>query len=811
MKQILPLILFILNSYGYAQIVHKDIEAVRTKDSPIIDGLLEPEIWSEATKATDWSQIEPRNGEAERSDQRSEVQFIYDDKALYVGAMFYDTAPDSILREFSLRDEWDKNCDWFGVWIAPYNDAQNDFMFALTAAGVQLDARYSSDKEDIKWDAVWKSAVQIHDKGWSAEMEIPYSALRIPNTEIQEWGINIGREIRRTRESYSWNPIDISKSNYGAQSGVLTGIKNIKAPLRLSLMPYISSYLDFFESERNSHINGGLDLKYGINESFTLDMTLVPDFGQTVFDNQILNVGPFEIRFDENRSFFTEGTELFNKGSLFYSRRIGDKPSLSPNTDDNETVTESPTSVQLFNASKISGRTSQGLGIGFFNAITEKTYATIEDSLTGETRKELIEPLSNYNVLVLDQVLKNNSFITFTNTNVSRQGNTRNANVEKLQVQVGTKENRYTFYGDLAFSHIQENQNKTRGFASLLRFEKSSGNFRFKASQNIESDTYDINDLGFLKNNNKLNHRAEVTYHIFEPIGKLRKADLEFSYNSHMLYSPNLFNRNSIEIDLDFYSTGFYSSGISFEHTLGNTYDYYEARTNDLDQVFIYGPSLDMFWWNSSDYRKKFAADLGFGYEAIPEFGSKSYHIRWAPRYRVNDHIFMSYVISHKTKKNNVGRAFDSNYTNLQDDEGNLLFSKRDRKIITNVYKLSYVMSNKLSFNLKLRHYWSKLQHNTFYGLKDGKLKANDFSLTDENNVPRYDINYNSWNVDFNCIWRFAPGSELNCQWKNSISSTISDASLNSQQNLNRLFEESQGNNLSLKLVYYLDYQYLKR
>ena len=179
--------------------------------------------------------------------------------------------------------------------------------------------------------------------------------------------------------------------------------------------------------------NGGLDLKYGINESFTLDMTLVPDFGQTIFDDQILNVSPFEVRFNENRSFFTEGTELFNKSRLFYSRRIGASPSLSPDTNENEIVTETPASVQLLNASKISGRTSKGLGIGFFNAITEKTYATIEDTLTGETREELIEPLSNYNVLVLDQVLKNNSYITFTNTNVSKQGATRNANVEKLQ------------------------------------------------------------------------------------------------------------------------------------------------------------------------------------------------------------------------------------------------------------------------------------------------------------------------------------------------------------------------------------------
>ena len=173
-----------------------------------------------------------------------------------------------------------------------------------------------------------------------------------------------------------------------------------------------------------------MDLKYGINESFTLDMTLVPDFGQTVFDDQILNVSPFEIQFNENRSFFTEGTELFNKANLFYSRRIGENPSLNPTLLANESIIEMPTTVQLLNASKISGRTSKGLGVGFFNAITDKTFAVVQDSITGENREELIEPLSNYNVLVLDQVLKNNSYVTFTNTNVSRKGSAREENTK---------------------------------------------------------------------------------------------------------------------------------------------------------------------------------------------------------------------------------------------------------------------------------------------------------------------------------------------------------------------------------------------
>ena len=213
MKHLIQFIFLFSSSIVFAQSGPKSIETIRTEKAPIIDGVLEREIWSGIPLANQWTQTAPRNGEMERPDQKSEVQFIYDDKSLYVSAFFYDSNPDLISREYSLRDEWDKNCDWFGIWITPYNDAQNEFMFALTAAGVQLDSRSNNGKTEMDWDAVWQSAVKIHEQGWSAEVEIPYSALRIPNTKKQEWGININRTIKRTGENYIWSPIDVSKSN----------------------------------------------------------------------------------------------------------------------------------------------------------------------------------------------------------------------------------------------------------------------------------------------------------------------------------------------------------------------------------------------------------------------------------------------------------------------------------------------------------------------------------------------------------------------------------------------------------------------
>ncbi|WP_400194308.1 DUF5916 domain-containing protein [Hymenobacter sp. B81] len=233
------------------------------------------------------------------------------------------------------------------------------------------------------------------------------------------------------------------------QWGLLTGIRNIKAPLRLSLAPYISGYVNHYpyneQGKRNAttSFNGGADVKYGINESFTLDATLVPDFGQVISDNQVLNLSPFEVQFNENRQFFTEGTELFNKGNLFYSHWVGAmllgfgrvESQLRKGTTESdgrrpgEFIARNPDMTRLLNATKISGRTSKGLGLGLFNALSNNVYAMVQDSATGTQRQVLTQPFSNYNIFVLDQSLKNNSFVSLINTNITRAGATYDANV----------------------------------------------------------------------------------------------------------------------------------------------------------------------------------------------------------------------------------------------------------------------------------------------------------------------------------------------------------------------------------------------
>jgi hypothetical protein len=412
MRLLLLFLLLSFSTFGQKQLIAKKIDT-----KIVIDGQLNEAVWDPNNPLEKFIQIKPNPGQA--SSLGTSVQLCYDDDALYFG-IFCQDSPDSISKVLSLRDDYNPNCDIFGIFLDTYNDNQNGFYFGLTSRGVQLDAKIFTNDYNDKLNLVWHSAVNITENGWYAEIRIPYSAIRFPKTEVQNWGINFGRQISRTREESSWVTVKPDLENMLLESGDVVNVKNIAPPLRLALMPYVSAYANegFNQDGKKGLLksfNGGMDIKYGINEAFTLDVTLVPDFGQVVFDQQVLNLSPFEVQFNENRQFFTEGMELFNKAGIFYSRRIGiQAPYRVSKTllKENEYLQNVPRSSQLYNASKVSGRMGNGLGVGVFNAVNAEQYATAISTIDGGQREVLVSPLTNYNVMVFDQNLKNNSSVT---------------------------------------------------------------------------------------------------------------------------------------------------------------------------------------------------------------------------------------------------------------------------------------------------------------------------------------------------------------------------------------------------------------
>ncbi|TPE43734.1 DUF5916 domain-containing protein [Pontibacter mangrovi] len=795
----------------------KTTKALRTQATPVLDGYLEPEVWQQVKPARNFYRYDPLNGKP--SSQETEVYMLYDNEAVYIGAILHDTAPDSVLTQLGGRDSGENNSDMFGVYLDTYHDKQNAFAFLVSAAGVQTDIKHSQSGEDWNWDAVWESSVRTHAEGWTVEMRIPYSAIRFPEAEVQTWGVNFMRVIRRNREKSFWSHVDNSESGLINQEGRVIGIEGVKAPVRLQFMPYVSGYVNHYPSQDGesdakdfSHsINGGMDVKYGINDAFTLDVTLIPDFGQTQSDNQVLNLGPFEVRYSENRQFFTEGTELFNKAGLFYSRRIGARPvgyaDVEEQLEEGEEITRNPTVTQLLNAAKVSGRTRRGLGIGLFNAFTGNSYATVQDSL-GQSREVLTDPFTNYNVFVLDQTLPRNSYVTFTNTNVTRANGYYDANVTGLRMRFADKRNMFalTTGGNLSQLYGKsEDGGVELGHQYFVNLSKISGNLRLGLNHNVESNTYDINDLGFLSNNNEVSTSASVSYNFYQPVWKFLSWNNSFSIGHSMLYKPNKF----IALDLSASSSvrfrNFTSMWMGVSVRPGERYDYFEART--FPQVFVQPPAVSSNIGVSSDYRKRFALDAGASFWRARRYDQNSWSFSLTPRFRVNDKFSIVNGNSYSINKRNLG--FADKYEGPAQDT-HILFGDRTLATVSSTISSAYIFNERSGLTLNMRHYWSRAAYQEFFELnKQGLLQpttAEQEAYTSEIS----DINYNTFTMDLVYSWRFAPGSELRVVWKNFVEDRGSEIENRYFDNLTNTFDVPQNNNFSVKLLYFIDYISLK-
>jgi hypothetical protein len=797
--------LFFLPLYHEAQEV-RSVAAVRIHSRPVVDGLLQDSCWMGVEPAKDFIQIELQPGKP--SQQKAEVRFVYDDDALYIGAQLFDTAPDSVLWELSTRDN-EANADLFGVLLDTYNDDINAYGFYVTAAGTQIDARYSSEGQDFDWNAVWRSSVRMNKNGWAVEFEIPYSALRFSKKEQQVWGMNILRKIRRSREASFWNTVDPGIDALVRQFGDLTGLQNIKPPLRLSLTPYVAGIADHFPyNEPNVknltyNISGGMDIKYGINDAFTLDMTLVPDFSQVQSDNQVLNLSPFEVQFQERRPFFTEGTELFNKGGLFYSRRVGGLPinyaATYKQLQPGERVLRNPSQTQLLNATKLSGRTAKKLGIGLFNGLSREAHAIIQDS-EGGTRSFLTSPLTNYNILVLDQTLKNNSFITFINTNVTRAGRFYDANVTGVSARFNDKGNRYSFGASSNISNrmFADSTGTQTGYSANVDFGKSGGNFKWMAFGRLKTDKYNPNDLGILFLTNNIETGLQLQYNIYKPFWKLNNMFNNVTVMYQRMYVPNAFwNFGIYGESVTTFTKRFLTCGINYGAEPVITYDYYEPRIGGRFYTFPINYSGGGFI--SSDYRKPFALDVWANYRTFLENNRQNSEAGISPRYRVNNRLSFVYEISDSHRRDDIG------FVNYNDESDTVTFGRRNMRTVSNIISSIYKFSNKMSLSFRLRHYWSSALYKGYYNLgQDGLLYQYGYGGD-------HNVNFNAFNIDMVFFWQFAPGSELNIVWKNAVLQSHPDIVPDYYTNFRNSFSAGQNNTLSVKVLFYVDYLNTKR
>ena len=798
-------IVLLITGTLFSQNPKKTLHTKFTLEKIVIDGKFDEASWKNAEIATDFLMTNPDNGKPEKPERKSEIKVIYTNEALYIAATLSDNEPSKIGKELTLRDNF-VTADHFGVQINGYNDGQQEFRFFVSAAGVQMDCVYTeNNSEDFSWNAIWDSKTAITEKGWVIEMKIPYAALRFPSDAKQTWGINFYREIIRDRQQFTWNLINNNINNEANQAGILEGIENIKTPTRLFFIPYSSQYLNANHSQKTTvEFKGGLDIKYGINDAFTLDAILVPDFGQTAFDRVELNLGPFEQQFNENRPFFTEGTELFNIGNLVYSRRIGGNPSLNSELNANEVYVENPTVVNLLNALKISGRTKSGLGIGVLNAVTNKTVDEIRNIETGETRSETTEPIAYYNVFVLDQRFRKNSSISLINTNVTRNGDFRDANVTALVYDLNTKSNSFKLSGDYKYSYVNDYQSSEdkKGYNTSIYLAKTKGKYRYGGGAQYVSEDWDNNDLGINFQSHYQSYYGNASYRILNPSKNFNTFNLffnaysEFDNRTTRIQAADLnFQANFTTKKNDFFNFGMNARPVAI-------YDFYEPRSPNNERFLTVPKSINGFAYFSSNYNRKFAIDLNPSIGFADENGRISYNFYVSPRYRFNDHFSLIYEFSYNVQKNNVGYVDEDTAINA------IYIGRRDRTTFSNTVSSKYTINDLMNINLSVRHYLSYAEYNKYYNLlTDGSLEENPSYII--NNDP----SFATWNLDLSYSWWFAPGSQISILYRNNsfvsqFGTTLDKDYLeNLKFNLNNTTLD---HIFSISIRYFIDYNSIK-
>lgn len=796
----------------------QQIGATRIEGQPRIDGIGDDEEWASVEPAFQgfFSQISPDN--LKPSNFRTAIKIAYNDRSIYVLARMFDPNPRAIPRELGLRDQWGRNTDVFSFIFDTYNKGQNAFYFGVTAAGVQLDSYLTSQGDDDAWDAVWESAVTFDEEGWTAEFEIPYSAIRFAKKDVQDWGINFIRLVQRENEESSWSPVNNKISGFINQSGVLLGLQNVDPPTRLQFFPYISTNLGQTGGEEGStskSFGGGMDIKFGLSESFTLDMSLIPDFSQVQSDNLILNLGPYEVRYDENRPFFTEGTDLFNKGGLFYSRRVGQVFRTFNPVFGTEKVVAQAGESQLLNASKISGRTRKGLGVGFFNAVTDEVLLELEDTVSFQRRSEVLDPLTNFNVFVLDQNLKNNSSVSLINTNVTRFKGGRDANVTATDFRFHDKTNVFRLEGFGAYSHINPSKDRSdrspkQGYKYYLRAGKVSGNVQYGISRNVESDTYDINDIGYLRAANEISHNLYLGYHFLNPFWIFNRLNYNLNISHASLYKPQKFTEFSPGTRVNAQFRNFWRAGGWFNLNPVDSYDYFEPQT--AGYFFTRTPSYNAGVYLGSDGRKPFAVSGDYGWFRRQSWNSKDFWFSLAPRLRVSDQFSLSHRLNVTQVTNERGFTRRQQMETAEGIETRIIFGNRNRNQIVNQSNFNFIFTNKMGVSLRVRHYWSKVRYDRFFELqKDGSLEGTTYTGLSREGVLQDNINFNTFNIDLVYNWQVAAGSFLTVAWKNAILDNHNNTSINFTENLDTLFQQPQQNNLSLKLTYFVDYPMIQQ
>ncbi|HLN20350.1 MAG TPA: DUF5916 domain-containing protein [Bacteroidales bacterium] len=832
----------------------KNYKATQISVEPVIDGILDEEVWNEGEWTDDFIQNEPYNGS--KATQRTEFNVLFDNDNIYVAIKAFDSSPDSIVTRLTRRDEVDG--DVVGIIFDSFHDLRTAFLFGTSSSGVKFDQVFSDDgnNEDPSWDPNWWVKTSLNSEGWIAEMKIPFSQVRFEKNSGDVWGLQVARVLYRNNETDFWQHIPKDAPGFVHLIGEMSGMEKIKPRKIFDVTPYAVGSVETFEAEPEnpflskgslSKLNGGIDAKIGVTNNMTLDLSINPDFGQVEADPSEVNLTAYETFFSEKRPFFIEGNNITSFGmgigdggqgndNLFYSRRIGRRPQGSIDLEDGW-HSKVPGNTTILGAAKLTGKTKDGLSLGFVEAMTAKELAEIDT--VGGSKYVTVEPLTNYFVGRVQKDIKDGNTIIggmLTSTNRDLEENLGDI-MHKAAYTGGVDFTQYfndknwMFNLNYAFSHVigstdvitRTQQSSARyyqrpdkdyaildttrtsltGTGGRMQLQKLNGHWNFMSATKWKTPGFEANDLGYVREADQVLSFIWMGYNEWNPKGIYRR-----------------FNVGNDVFGVWDFSGELLAMGYEWNANMGFK-NFWNAWTGGNLQFAGKSPSLlrggpmiktpgnvNLRFGFSSDNRKKlglsFYTNWSSGFMQSSESSSSELELSYKPVDFLSLSLAPGYSVS-STKlqyvRNNIKYNNDQRY----------IFASIDRKTVSSSVRVNLNLSPNLTFQYWGQPFISTGRYSDYkyitqpmaqnyndrfslYSNDQLSLNGDDFSV-DENMDGRTDYSFNK--KDFNVQeflsnlvirWEYNPGSSLYLVWSQTRSSSNESGNLHLFDDLGDLF-----------------------
>ncbi|HEX6100856.1 MAG TPA: DUF5916 domain-containing protein [Thermoanaerobaculia bacterium] len=770
------------------------LRAARVTSPVVIDADLSDPAWQNAPEFTDFTQHDPNDGEP--ASMRTTFRVLYDDDAIYFGAIMEDPGPPTVL--LARRDSFGTS-DFLSINIDSAHDRLSGAAFTVYPSNTQVDSVLFNDiGEDTSWDAVWESASKVVANGWVTEIRVPFSQLRFPEKASHTWGINVTRRTVRNNEWVRIVNTRKGETGFVSHFADLTGLDGIRRGRALELVPYGVVRSDVLTRadranpllETTDHrLDGGLDLKYALTSTLTLTGTINPDFGQVEVDPAVVNLSQFETFYPEKRPFFTEGLNIFRFGDspaqshfnfifspqMFYSRRIGRSPQAGVDAE----FVVAPTETTILGAAKVTGKLGQ-YSVGVLNALTDTERARFVDGVDSGRRH--VEPMTNYFVSRVTREIGEGSRVGMLVTSVNRSLADELEGLRENALFVGT--DGYTSFADRSWifewmgagsrvsgseeaitrtqlssahyfqrpdaGHVEFDPTRTAltGYAGKMMLSKNTGLWRPNVQVQAYSPEFETNDAGFMQRADIVSGHALMQYVNQNPTKRFREKNVWTG-----VWTNRNFDGDTIE------------RGVFVDHfaTLANYWDYRAALFVSpgaySDQQTRGGPLVrnEQSWTfessMESDERKPFVVSAETRFEGGDE-GSWVREGGIAVRYRPSANLQVSlnpYLSRSRGMHQYVATT-----------GGQYVFAELEQRTFELGTRVDWTLNARLSFQLYLQPFLASGDYHDLHAL--ARPRSAEY-VPYAGAVSEPDFNFRSVRGSAVARWEFRPGSALYVVW----------------------------------------------